>query len=155
MVFWIALILTALGIAFMVATVKIGKKFRWGEDDNNKYIEFVYRHDDGLLFGGGTVAVISGLVVLIMLIAIIASSCGINAKVHMWRETYTALTYKLESGACRDEFGLLSKEIIDEVQDWNQNVAYNQNIQRDFWIGIFYPNVFDEFEMIDYERYSP
>jgi len=74
MVFWIALILTALGIAFMVATVKIGEKFCRGEDDNNKYIEFVYRHDDELLFGGSTVAVISGLVALIMLIVIILNA---------------------------------------------------------------------------------
>lgn len=88
-----------------------------------------------------------------MLIVIICQHCGIDAQLQKWRETYSALNFKLESGACRDEFGLLSKEIIDEIQHWNEDVAYNKRIQRDFWMGIFYPNVFDEFETIDYERY--
>ena len=59
-------------------------------------------------------------------------------------------TYKIESNSCRDEFGLLSKELIDEVQEWNQDVRYYQKIQRNFWVGIFYPNVYDEFETIDF-----
>lgn len=154
MVFWITLFLTLLGIVFMVAIVKIGKKYRLGEKDNSKIVEYVHYHDDGLLFGVGAVAVIGGIAIFIMLIIIISTHCGINAQVQKLRETYTALTYKLESGACRDEFGLLSKEIIDEVQNWNEDVVYNQNIQRDFWVGIFFPNVFDEFETIDYQRYQ-
>lgn len=89
-----------------------------------------------------------------MLIAIIDTHCTSDAKVELWREQYKAITYKLESSACSDEFGLLSKEIIDEIQDWNQDVVYYKRIEKDFLVGIFYPNVFDEFETIDYERYQ-
>lgn len=154
MVFWIVLILMVLGIALIVAVSKIGDKYSYQKEDNNKIVECLYYHDEPFIFTGGAIAVISGIVAFIMLIIIISAHCGINAQVQSWRETYTALTYKLESGACRDEFGLLSKEIIDEVQNWNEDVVYNQNIQRDFWVGIFFPNVFDEFETIDYQRYQ-
>lgn len=134
MIFWIFVILTVAGIVGGI---------------------FAYEYDfEGLSILGWIVGVISGIVAAIMLIVIISAHCTAGAQVELWKEQYKALTYKLESGACRDEFGLLNKEIIDEIQDWNQDVVYNKRIQKDFWIGIFYPNVFDEFETIDYERYQ-
>ena len=60
----------------------------------------------------------------------------------------------MESGACRDEFGLLNKEVIDEIQSWNESIIYNQKMQNDFWVGVFCPNVYDQFETIDYEKYG-
>ena len=153
MVFWITLILTALGIALIVAVGIIGDKYSYGKE-NSKIVDFLYHNDDPFVFTGGGITLIGGIVAFIMLIVIITNNCRINARVQKYQETYTALTFKLESGACRDKFGLLSKEIIDEIQNWNEDVVYNQNIQRDFWVGIFYPNVFDEFETIDYERYQ-
>lgn len=134
MIFWIFVILTVLGITLGI---------------------FAVEHNFNFLYSfGGIIGIISGIVAVIMLISIIDTHCTTDAQVELWREQYKALTYKLESGACRDEFGLLNKEIIDEIQDWNQDVVYNKRIQKDFWMGIFYPNVFDEFETIDYERYQ-
>lgn len=153
MLFWIFVIMIVLGIALINGVSKISDKYSHSNEDNNKIVEFLYYNDEPFIFTGGAIAVISGIVVAVMLIVIICSHCGIDAQVQKWRETYSALTHKLESGACRDNFGLLNKEIIDEIQHWNEDVAYNKRIQRDFWVGIFYPNVFDEFETIDYERY--
>lgn len=134
MIFWIFVILTIVGIVGGI---------------------FASEYDfEGLSILGWIVGVISGIVATVMLIVIVSTYCTADAQVELWKEQYKALTYKSESGACRDEFGLLNKEIIDEIQDWNQDVVYNKRIQKDFWIGIFYPNVFDEFETIDYERYQ-
>lgn len=155
MIFWINLILVALGIALIICVSKIGSKYSYSEKGNSKIVEYLYYNDEPYIFTGAAISIIGGIVAFIMLIIIISTHCGINAQVQKWRETYTALTYKLESGSCRDEFGLLNKEIIDEIQNWNEDVVYKQNIQRDFWVGIFFPNVFDEFETIDYERYQP
>ena len=43
------------------------------------------------------------------------------------------------------------KELYNQIQDWNTDLAYYQNIQDNFWIGIYYPNIFDEFEFIEYK----
>lgn len=134
MVFLLAVILMVLGIAWGIFA----------------YVHF-YEFES---FFGWFIGLGSGIIAIIMLIAIICAHLGTDAKVELWREQYKALTYKLESGKCRDEFGLLSKEIIDEIQNWNQDVVYNKSIQKDFWIGVFYPDIFDEFETIDYERYE-
>ena len=89
-----------------------------------------------------------------MIIVFACNYIGVNAQVESNKERYNAITYKVESGACRDEFGLLNKEVIDEIQDWNEDVIYYKNIQKDFWVGIFIPNVYDQFETIDYTKYG-
>ena len=89
-----------------------------------------------------------------MLIIICGQYIGVDAQVEKNKEIYNAIEYKVTSGSCRDELGLLSKEVIDEAQEWNKDVAYYQNIQDDFWVGIFYPNIYDQFEIIDYKNYN-
>ena len=89
-----------------------------------------------------------------MIIILCCQHMGVDGMVEKNLEIYDAIEYKVTSGVCRDEFGLLSKEVIDEVQDWNKDVRYYKAVQDDFWIGIFYPNVFDQFETIDYMSYN-
>ena len=103
---------------------------------------------------GELVTAISGFVILISLFLIIGEYTTMNSYIEKTREQYKAITYKIESDACRDEFGLLNKEVIDEIQEWNKDVRFYQNIQDNFWLGIYYPNVFDEFGTIDYESFE-
>ena len=103
---------------------------------------------------GELVTAISGFAVLISLFLIIGEYTTMDSYLEKSREQYKAITYKIESDACRDEFGLLNKEVIDEIQEWNKDVRFYQNIQNNFWLGIYYPNVFDEFETIDYESFE-
>ena len=144
MLFWLFLIVLIIGIGlFIVGNVS------W---DSEKH-PFLWNNDCNIELVGEIVGVLSGLVIGIMIFILCGQYMGVDAYLEKNRETYMALTYKIESNSCRDEFGLLSKELIDEVQEWNQDVRYYQKIQRNFWVGIFYPNVYDEFETIDYERY--
>lgn len=55
-------------------------------------------------------------------------------------QRYKALIYKAQTESIRDEFGIVNKEYIDEVQSWNEYVAKYQAYSNDFWIGIFYPD---------------
>ena len=110
---------------------------------------------DEFLYGFGLfISILSGLAVMVSLFLIIAEYASINPSLERAREQYKAITYKIESNACRDEFGLLNKEVIDEIQEWNKDVRFYQNIQNNFWLGIYYPNVFDEFETIEYESFE-
>lgn len=144
MLFWIFLISLVIGIGLIV----VGN-INW----NSKKHPFLRNNDCDIESVGKVITVISGIVIVIMIFILCEQYMSVDAYLENNRETYTALTYKIESGSCRDEFGLLSKELIDEVQEWNQDVRYCKKIQRNFWVGIFYPNVYDEFETIDYERY--
>lgn len=103
---------------------------------------------------GELVTTLSGLAIIISLFLIIGEYTTMDSYLEKSREQYRAITYKIESDACRDEFGLLNKEVIDEIQEWNKDVVFNQSIQDNFWVGIYFPNVFDEFETIDYESFG-
>ena len=126
------------------------------KSDENKFWKFLYKFDcdDGFKFIGGFTIGIGFIALLAMLIIMPINYVGTKAKIAENHEQYRAITYKVESGACRDEFGLLNKEVLDEIQTWNQFVVHRQNIQDDFWIGVFWPNIYDQFETIDYEKYG-
>ena len=145
MLFWSFVIVLVIGIV-LIAVGNIS----WNKDKH----EFLYWHDGDMCYIGGCLAIISGIVTTAMLIVLSCIYINVDAKVEVNKERYEALEYKIESGACRDELGLLSKEVIDEVQEWNEDVVYYQNIQNNFWVGIFYPNVFDQFETIDYKKWE-
>lgn len=99
-------------------------------------------------------ALIFGSFIISMVFYLIANQISAPADAMVLREKYKALSYKVESGACRDEFGLLSKEIIDEVQEWNTELIYNKQMHDSFWVGICYPDIYDGLETIDYEKYN-
>ena len=131
MLFWLFIILFVVGIILY------------------KVFEFEFLGDFGYF-----ISIISGLAVIISLFIIIGEYTTMDSYLEKTREQYKAITYKIESDTCRDEFGLLNKEVIDEIQEWNKDVRFYQNIQDNFWLGIYYPNVFDEFETIDYESFE-
>ena len=150
MLFWLCLIVLIVGIGL----VTVGN-IKWFDTRNkNKLRKFLYYNDGTIKNSGWIVAVVSGIIMVIMIIFFACDYIGANAEVEKTKEQYNAITYKVESGACRDEFGLLNKEVIDEIQDWNETITYYKNIQKDFWVGIFIPNVYDQFEIIDYTKYG-
>lgn len=104
----------------------------------------------------GALSVVFGVMTLIVMLTIMGCNCiGSSATRIKMMETQRALKYKLESGSCRDELGLLNKEVIDEIQIWNEEISRKKVLQRDIWVGVFVPNIYDEFELIDYEGFVP
>lgn len=150
MLFLLCLIVLIIGIGLVV----VGNKKWFDTRNENKVRKFLYQNDDTIENSGWVTVVVSGFIMAIMIIVFVSNYIGINAQVEKTKERYNAITYKVESGACRDEFGLLNKEVIDEIQDWNESITYHKNIQKDFWIGIFIPDVYDQFETIDYTKYG-
>ena len=151
MLFWLFIILLFVGILLLVLSCKGGDIFE--EEKHEKLHDFFWKYDDGIMVTGLLFTIVFGIVVGVMACVIVSENTEASAKVEQYRERYKALEFKVESKSYRDDFGLLNKEVIDEIQQWNEDVSYNKSIQRNFWLGIFYPNIYDEFETIDYERY--
>ena len=110
---------------------------------------FLYWKDEE---GIGSLLVVCGAIIAAIMLAFIVIN-GVTAKGEkaLYEERYKALLYKSQTEAIRDEFGIVNKEYIDEVQAWNEDIAMHKEWQRDFWIGILFPNIYDDFETIDLE----
>lgn len=107
----------------------------------------LHGNDIGTIFG--IVAAITTAITVIMLVPIIMNNVTAIGEKVIYEQRYDALTYKSQTESIRDEFGIVNKDYIDEVQEWNEGIASNQRMQRDFWVGIFVPNIYDDFELID------
>lgn len=130
MLFWIFVIGLLVGIGLII----LG-----GNSCNNEWISYI----------GACFVVIFVICLTASLIIILIDHADADAKVAEYQERHKALVFKLETEAARDELGLLNKEIIDEIQEWNEDIVYHQKAQDSFWIGIYYPNVYDQFEIIE------
>lgn len=92
--------------------------------------------------------VVSAVIGLIMLMIIICQHCGLKGTIASNETRYEILTYQLENDIYDNDNDLGKRELMVDIQKWNEDLAYNKNAQRDFWIGIFIPNIYDQFEPI-------
>lgn len=73
---------------------------------------------------------------------------GTEASIAGWEKRYESLTYQLENNFYDNDNDIGKKELMNEIRKWNEDLAYHKEIQRNFWVGIYYPNVYDNFEFI-------
>ena len=66
-------------------------------------------------------------------------------------QRYESLTYQLENNLYDNDNEVGKKQLYDEIRQWNEDVAHGKKMQDDIWVGIFYPHIYDEFEIIELE----
>lgn len=155
MLLWLSLIVFFIGFG----AVGIGCHFdiyycEGNAETKNKIKGFICDHSEATIAMGAIIAFVSVMIILMMLGTMFKNYIVADVKVAQLYERYNAIVYKMESDSCRDEFGLLNKEIIDEVQDWNENITYYQAKKDNFWVGIVYPDIYDQFHTIDYTEFD-
>jgi len=113
------------------------------------YVKFKDSYDyDGWeitsLLGGMTTTV----AIIVMTIIILIQSLGAPGFVASSHQRYDSLMHQVESGMYNNDNEYGKKELANQVQEWNEDLAEGKALQKNFWVGIFYPNVYDEFEFI-------
>ena len=91
---------------------------------------------------------ISGIAVLFMLIAIVICHVGIEAEIEANNQRYDSLVYQAEARLYENDNDVGKKDLADQIQKWNEDLARGKALQNDFWVGIFIPDIYDEFEFI-------
>lgn len=137
MLFWLFVIIFVVGIIIFA----VG---RWMYD-NTKY-DTKWLETSGFLLARAM-----GIAIAICLIIIVANHIVADAMVAKNHERYKSLTYQLENNLYDNDNDYGKKELYDQVQEWNEDLAAYKRKQYDFWVGILYPDVFDQFEFISYD----
>lgn len=113
---------------------------------------FLCNHEEGALVISIIFTLLLGIFFGVSVVKI--SYNYINAPIEqaVCQETYNSLIYKSETEAIRDDFGIINKEYIDEVQAWNVEVVKMQEMTNNFWVGVYYPNWYNELETINLDN---
>ena len=96
------------------------------------------------------ISIVLGVVILFMTVAICIGNFGADAKVAKYKERYDSLVYQYENEIYCDDNVVY--DLLTDIRKYNEDLAYHQEIQDDFWIGVFYPNIFDQFELIELDE---
>lgn len=84
-----------------------------------------------------------------MLIFVIANNIGPDAKIAKYQARYDSLVYQYENDIYDNDNDLGKRDLMEDIEEWNTDLAYHKRIQRNFWVGIFYPNIYDYFDFIE------
>ena len=95
------------------------------------------------------IAIIGFIVSIIMLVVIIVDNTNVDAYVAENQMRYEMLVYQYENDIYANDNDLGKRDLMEDIQEWNEDLAYYRKAQDDFWVGIFYPNVYDQFEFIE------
>ena len=74
---------------------------------------------------------------------------GVDGYISQMEKRYEMLMYQYENNIYDNDIDLGKRELMTDIQDWNEDLAKYREIQDDFWIGIYIPNVYDQFEFIE------
>lgn len=98
------------------------------------------------------IACILMAVAVCMLIGVIVTNAAMESQKAELKQQHDILVYQLENNLYDNDNDLGLKDLYDDISAYNSKVAKGKVMQRDFWWGIFYPNIYDDLELIEYER---
>ena len=101
--------------------------------------------------------VIFGLAFLIMALILIPcrSKYGVNHTNIEKQNQYNKIISELENDKLRDEFNIRTKDIVDEVNEWNTKYQQYELASKNIWFGCYNPmEVYDGTSIIDIEEWS-
>lgn len=88
-----------------------------------------------------------GTIVSVVLLCV--NYIGIDGDVERNQVRYDSLMYQYENCLYDNDNDVGKKELMSEIQSWNEDLAWYKTMQRDPWIGIYIPDVYDQFNSIE------
>ena len=104
--------------------------------------------DDYILMSAGIFA-IGFLSVIASVVVFCVNYIGIDGNVERNQVRYDSLMYQYENCLYDNDNDVGKKGLMSEIQSWNEDLAWHKTMQRDPWIGIYIPDVYDQFDFIE------
>lgn len=99
--------------------------------------------------GLGIVCGLSWVAGVVSVLVFAINYIGADANIESSIKRYESLTYQYENDIYDNDNDLGKKELMDDIQEWNEDLAFNKSIQNNFWVGILVPDIYDELEFIE------
>lgn len=89
------------------------------------------------------------IAVVIMVLFAIAVNVSVDGEIAAKQQIHDSLVYQLEHNLYDNDNDIGKQELYEKITDWNADLARGKTLQDNFWIGIFYPNIYDRLEFIE------
>ena len=135
MLFWIFVIITVIGAVVW-----------WFNKDDCGY-DFDFGTFGACIFWIGLMAVVISNICFMCEYGLVDSYTASK------QVEYESLVYRYENDIYDNDVmnDYAKQDVIAEIQEWNKFVASYREHQDNFWIGIYYANIYDQFELIELE----
>ena len=97
-------------------------------------------------------AVVANIAVIASLIVMGINYIGVDGYIAKMNTRYDTLVYQYENDIYDNDNDLGKRELMEDIQSWNEDLASRRVKQDDFWVGIYIPNIYDQFEFVQLER---
>ena len=129
MLFWMTIIVTILGIILY---------------------EILFEHDFELLYIiSGVISLLAAAALLIEIAVLAVNYISVDGYIQKLNIRHDMLVYQYENDIYDNDNDLGKRELIEDIQNWNEDLASRKENQDDAWIGIFIPDIYDQFEFIE------
>ena len=98
---------------------------------------------------GITISVIGIFGIIASVVVLAINYIGIDGYIARMNTRYETLIYQYENDIYDNDNDLGKRELMVDIQNWNEDLSSRRERQRDFWIGIYIPNIYDQFEYIE------
>ena len=90
------------------------------------------------------------IILLIMGLVISISHAASGGKRVQLEADYEILSWEVENNIYQDggDDVVGKKELYNQVREWNAELAKNQYYEKNFWVGIFAPNIYSDLKPI-------
>ena len=98
--------------------------------------------------GSWLLIVLGSIAVAVSLFAMAVGYSTVDGYVAACEARYESLVYQYENDLYENDNDVGKYELMSDIREWNEDLAKYQECQDNFWIGIYYPNIYDQFEPI-------
>lgn len=92
---------------------------------------------------------IGSIAVGVSLFFLIFNYVGADGYVAANNELYESLTWQYENNVYENDNDIGKRELIVDIQEWNTDLARYKELQDNFWVGVYIPDIYDQFEFIE------
>ena len=112
--------------------------------------EILFEHDFEIsCVISGVVSGLAAIALLIEIVVLCVNYIGVDGYIQRTNIRHDMLVYQYENDIYDNDNDLGKRELIEDIQNWNEDLASRKENQDDAWIGIFIPDIYDQFEFIE------
>lgn len=96
------------------------------------------------------------IVSVVMIVVLLISLCvfsvqhgGVDGFIAKNTKRYEMLVYQYENDVYDNDNDLGKRELMTDIQAWNEDLTWYKSMQNNFWIGIYIPDIFEQFAFIE------